>query len=113
MHSEPARRAAELAARSSYGKLVAILAMQNRNIAGAEDALSEALLSALDVRPAKGVPFNPEACLVTAAHNRLRNARGPGRSNALPNPRLRADLLRCPTLPKCPTFPKCPTTGCA
>ena len=56
MHSEPVHRAAELAARSSYGKLVAILAMQNRDIAGAEDALSEALLSALDVWPAKGVP---------------------------------------------------------
>jgi RNA polymerase sigma-70 factor (ECF subfamily) len=68
-----ARRAAEQAARASYGKLIAILAVQSRDIAAAEDALSEALVAALATWPDRGVPENPEAWLVTAARNRLRN----------------------------------------
>jgi RNA polymerase sigma-70 factor (ECF subfamily) len=68
-----ARRAAEQAARASYGKLIAILAVQSRDIAAAEDALSEALIAALATWPDRGVPENPEAWLVTAARNRLRN----------------------------------------
>jgi RNA polymerase sigma-70 factor (ECF subfamily) len=71
---EAATRAAEQAARASYGKLVAILAAQDRDIAAAEDALSEALLAALRTWPEQGVPANPEAWLVTAARNRRRNA---------------------------------------
>lgn len=69
-----ATRAAEQAARASYGKLVAILAAERRDIAAAEDALSEALLAALSAWPRDGVPQNPEGWLVTAARNRLRNA---------------------------------------
>ncbi|MFN8830924.1 MAG: RNA polymerase sigma factor [Labrys sp. (in: a-proteobacteria)] len=60
-------------ARASYGKLVAILSVRSRDIAGAEDALSEALASALEVWPERGVPTSPEAWLLTAARNRLRN----------------------------------------
>lgn len=72
-----AHRAAELAARDSYGKLLSILVAQNRDIAAAEDALSEALVSALRTWPVAGIPLNPEAWLLTAARNRLRNeARG-------------------------------------
>lgn len=71
---DTARRAAEQAARASYGKLVAILALQSRDIAAAEDALSEALVAALATWPGRGVPDNPEGWLVTAARNRLRNA---------------------------------------
>ncbi len=78
---DPAR-AAEAAARASYGKLVAILAVQGRDIAAAEDALSEALISALTVWPARGVPQNPEGWLVTAARNRLKNAARAGRVRA-------------------------------
>src|SRR3569832_899929 len=37
-----AREAAETAARSCYGKLIAFLAARTRDVAGAEDALSEA-----------------------------------------------------------------------
>jgi RNA polymerase sigma-70 factor, ECF subfamily len=66
-------RAAEQAARASYGKLVAILAARNRDIAAAEDALSDALLAALRVWPKTGVPGNPDAWLLTAARNRQRN----------------------------------------
>jgi RNA polymerase sigma-70 factor, ECF subfamily len=67
-------RAAEQAARSSYGRLVAILAATDRNIAAAEDALSDALLSALDHWPRHGIPANPDAWLLTAARNRQKNA---------------------------------------
>jgi RNA polymerase sigma-70 factor (ECF subfamily) len=67
-------RAAERAARESYGKLVAILAVQDRDIAAAEDALADALVAALRVWPEQGVPANPEAWLVTAARNRRKNA---------------------------------------
>lgn len=72
-----ASRAAERVARESYGKLVAILASRDCDIAAAEDALSDALAAALKVWPVQGVPVNPEGWLVTAARNRRRNsARG-------------------------------------
>ena len=73
--SSIAGRAAEQAARSAYGKLVAILAAQDRDIAAAEDALSDALVAALSVWPERGVPERPEAWLVTTARNRQKNAR--------------------------------------
>ena len=69
-----AHRAAEKAARDSYGRLLSILAMRDRDIAAAEDALSDALLSALNAWPQTGVPKNPDAWLLTAARNRQRNA---------------------------------------
>jgi len=74
MTTETTRRAAEQAARASYGRLVAILAARDRDIAAAEDALSDALLAALDHWPRTGIPTNPDAWLVTAARNRQRNA---------------------------------------
>ncbi|RWE75753.1 MAG: RNA polymerase subunit sigma-70, partial [Mesorhizobium sp.] len=46
--SEIARAAAEAAARSSYGKLVAWLAARTRDVAGAEDALADAFAAALE-----------------------------------------------------------------
>ena len=42
-----ATKAAEAVARRSYGKLVAILAARTRDVAGAEDALSEAFAKKL------------------------------------------------------------------
>jgi predicted RNA polymerase sigma factor len=42
-----AHRAAELAARQSYGKLVAYLAARTGDVAAAEDALSDAFSAAL------------------------------------------------------------------
>lgn len=71
---EGAPRAAEAAARRSYGKLVAFLAARTRDVAGAEDALSEAFASALAQWPAQGVPDNPEAWLLTVARRRLVDA---------------------------------------
>ena len=43
----PAHRAAERAARQSYGKLVAYLAARTGDVAAAEDALADAFAAAL------------------------------------------------------------------
>ena len=69
-----AREAAEGAARRSYGKLVAFLAARTRDVAGAEDALAEALATALATWPARGVPDNPEAWLLTVARRKMIDA---------------------------------------
>jgi RNA polymerase sigma-70 factor, ECF subfamily len=69
-----AARAAEAAARRSYGKLIAILAARTRDVAGAEDALSDALATALTEWPARGVPDSPEAWLLTVARRKLVDA---------------------------------------
>ncbi len=69
-----ARRTAERVARDSYGRLVAILSARTRDIASAEDALAEALLSALRTWPDRGVPANPDGWLLTAARNTMKNA---------------------------------------
>lgn len=68
--------AAEAAARASYGKLLAIVAARSGDIAGAEDALSDAFAAALATWPERGVPANPEAWLVTAARRNVGHARG-------------------------------------
>lgn len=66
-----ARRAAEVAVRNSYGKLVAYLAAQTRDVAAAEDALGDAFLTALKTWTESGVPKNPEAWLLVTARHRL------------------------------------------
>jgi len=66
-----ARHTAEDVARRSYGKLVAFLAARTRDVAGAEDALSEAFTAALADWPVKGCPMNPEAWLLTVARRKL------------------------------------------
>ena len=68
---EAARLAAAAIARQSYGKLVAYLAAATRDVAAAEDALSEAFAAALAEWPSKGCPANPEAWLLTVARRRL------------------------------------------
>jgi len=68
---EDARGAVEATARSSYGRLLAYLCSATRDVAGAEDALGEALVSALSSWPIDGVPRQPEAWLLTAARRRL------------------------------------------
>ena len=69
-----AREAAEAVARRSYGKLVALLASRTRDVAGAEDALSDAFASALSEWPRSGVPRAPEAWLLTVARRRMIDA---------------------------------------
>ena len=69
-----AARAAERVARTSYGRLVALLAYRWRDLAAAEDALSDAFAAALACWPRDGVPASPEAWLMTAARRRLLEA---------------------------------------
>ncbi|TFC05607.1 RNA polymerase subunit sigma-70 [Cryobacterium adonitolivorans] len=71
--SVTARARAELAARASYGRLIAVLAAPTGDIAAAEDALSDAFERALTIWPREGVPDNPEGWLLTVARNRLRD----------------------------------------
>jgi predicted RNA polymerase sigma factor len=66
-----ARGTAEQVARSSYGKLVAFLAARTRDVATAEDALSEAFAAALADWPRNGCPMNPEAWLMTVARRKM------------------------------------------
>jgi len=63
-------QAAEDGARRSYGKLIAFLAARTRDVAGAEDALSEAFAAALVEWPATGIPRSPEAWLLTVARRK-------------------------------------------
>src|SRR5258707_12768460 len=67
---ERARAAAEAVARRSYGKLVAFLAARTRDVAAAEDALSEAFAAALADWPVSGCPANPEGGLLTVARRK-------------------------------------------
>ncbi|MFP4518902.1 MAG: RNA polymerase sigma factor [Oceanicaulis sp.] len=66
-----ARAAAEDAARTAYGRLLALLARRTRDMAAAEDALAGAFASALEAWPRSGVPDKPEAWLLTASRRRL------------------------------------------
>jgi RNA polymerase sigma-70 factor (ECF subfamily) len=65
--------AAERAARTSYGRLVALLAARNGDLALAEDALAAAFEQALTTWPSTGVPRNPQGWLLTVARNRQRD----------------------------------------
>jgi predicted RNA polymerase sigma factor len=64
---ESTHRAVERVARESYGRLVAYLSSNTRDVGSAEDALSNALVAALETWPRDGVPQNPEAWLLTTA----------------------------------------------
>ncbi len=60
----------ERVARESYGKLLAFLAARTRDVAGAEDALSDAFAAALVDWPKNGLPRNPEGWLLTVARRK-------------------------------------------
>lgn len=64
-------RAVDEVARESYGRLVALLAARTRDVAGAEDALADALVAALVTWPRDGIPTSPQGWLLTTARNRL------------------------------------------
>ncbi len=76
--ANPGFAAAEAAARTAYGRLLALLSRHSRDIAAAEDALATALAQALARWPDDGVPANPDAWLFTVA----RRALGHGRARA-------------------------------
>lgn len=66
--------AIESVARHSYGQLVAYLASRTGDVAGAEDALSEAFVAAIEHWPKDGVPQKPEAWLLQVARRRIIDA---------------------------------------
>src|SRR5467141_4110510 len=68
-NQEDTHRTIERVARESYGRLVAYLSANTRDVASAEDALSNALVAALTAWPRDGVPQNPEAWLLTTARH--------------------------------------------
>jgi predicted RNA polymerase sigma factor len=68
---ESAHRTIERVARESYGRLVAYLSSHTRDVASAEDALSDALVKALTAWPRDGLPQNPEAWLLTTARHAI------------------------------------------
>jgi RNA polymerase sigma-70 factor (ECF subfamily) len=70
-HEGDAHITADAVARRSYGKLVAYLSVWARDVAAAEDALSEAFASALADWPVNGCPANPEAWLLTVARRKM------------------------------------------
>jgi RNA polymerase sigma-70 factor (ECF subfamily) len=74
MCESAAHKAIEAVARDSYGRLVAYIASRTGDIAEAHDALSEALVAALETWPTNGVPDKPEAWLLHVARNRLIDA---------------------------------------
>lgn len=74
MQPEDARATAETVARRSYGKLVAFLAARTKDVAGAEDALSDAFAAALADWPARGIPESPEAWLLAVARRKMIDA---------------------------------------
>ncbi|HYS13342.1 MAG TPA: sigma factor, partial [Burkholderiaceae bacterium] len=87
------KETAEAVARRSYGKLIAIIAARTRDVAGAEDALSEAFAAALMDWPQSGVPRSPEAWLLTVARRKLIDAARRRRAGeeAIPTLELLAD----------------------
>ena len=88
-----ARRAAERAARQSYGRLVAYLVRSWRDLAAVEDALGEAFARALETWPVSGVPDQPDAWLLVAARRRLTDA---ARSSKVRTDALRSLLVTTP-----------------
>lgn len=73
MSSAEAWASAEHTARSSYGRLVALLAASTGDIRLAEDCLAGSFEQALRTWPSVGVPDNPEGWLLTVARNRQRD----------------------------------------
>jgi RNA polymerase sigma-70 factor (ECF subfamily) len=84
-----ASRTAEAVARASYGKLLAYVAARTGDVAGAEDALSDAFATALSDWPIRGVPDNPQAWLLTVARRRLIDAARRDRTNRAAGAHLR------------------------
>jgi predicted RNA polymerase sigma factor len=80
---DEARRSAEVAARTSYGRLLSILAARTRDISAAEDALADAFAAALTQWPEAGVPDNPDGWLLTVARRSFGHS--VGRQNTAEN----------------------------
>lgn len=68
---EQASSVVDAVVRASYGRLISYLSARSRDVASAEDALSDAFAAALRTWPVDGVPHKPEAWLLHAARRRL------------------------------------------
>jgi len=77
-----ARAVVERIVHESYAKLIAHLSARSGDIAGAEDALADAMRQALEIWPASGTPKNPEGWISTVAHRRLVDSYRQTRLNA-------------------------------
>lgn len=99
----PAAQAAQAVARQSYGRLVAWLAWQWRDLAAAEDALGQALVAALTHWPERGIPAQPEAWLLKAAQRELLQQHR--RQRLANSPEVQALLEAEPTAPELPALP--------
>ena len=66
--------AVEAVARNSFGRLIAYLAARSGDVAGAEDALGDAFVAALERWPVDGIPQKPEAWLLHVARNGMIDA---------------------------------------
>ena len=96
---------AEAVARRSYGKLVAFLAARTRDVAAAEDALSEAFAAAMAEWPRTGPPDNPEAWLMTVARRKLIDASRRRQTGEAAAPQAAADAEELGAVGATPTFP--------
>ncbi len=74
MSESEIRSTIEAIVRNSYGQLIAYVAARTGDVAGAEDALSDAFVAALEKWPVVGVPRKPEAWLLHVARNRIIDA---------------------------------------
>jgi predicted RNA polymerase sigma factor len=90
--ADDSRQVVESVARESYGRLVAYLSARTGDVAGAEDALAEAFLTALGTWPRDGVPARPEAWLLTAARHKLIDRHRHERMRADAEPAIRQVL---------------------
>lgn len=73
MESDSISKQIESVVRESYGKILALLVSQGVDLPACEDALSEALASALKTWPETGLPENPQGWIFKAARNRILN----------------------------------------
>lgn len=73
MADSDAKVRAAQAARTSYGRLLALLAAADGDVPAAEDALADAFERALTRWPVDGVPDNPDGWLLAVARNRQRD----------------------------------------
>jgi RNA polymerase sigma factor (sigma-70 family) len=97
--SSEVRTVADLVARRSYGKLVALLAARTGDPAAAEDALSEAFLAALVHWPQTGCPDNPEAWLLSVARRKSIDADRRQRTRELATDELLSRAEQAATTP--------------
>lgn len=100
-----AQHAVERVARASYGRLLSYLSARSRDVAGAEDALSEAFVAALTTWQRDGVPDKPEAWLLTAARRRLIDQTRRARTRRSAEPDLLLAVEDAEVAMSAPVFP--------